>query len=181
MEIERGAEPLPKVPRPRAPLFQGAWTVRRAGPSDLGAIVRMRIEFERITRDFLAMDEGARRDELKALLGPDLESGALVAWIAEAEDRAIGQAALRAARPRGPHRLGQEREAELFNVYVEPAFRRRGIGSALVAEALAEVRARGIGRVTLQPTEDSRRIYERAGFRGQGGRMILDASSRGNI
>jgi GNAT superfamily N-acetyltransferase len=138
-------------------------SIRRARPEDLGEIVGMRIEFERITRDSDAMDEAARRAELAGLLGPDLASGALIAWIAEAEGRAAGQAALRLARGTG----------ELMNVYVRPGFRRRGVGAALVRAALDEARALGLGRITLQPTEDSRRIYEREGFAAEGRRMVL--------
>jgi len=125
----------------------------------------MRIEFERITRDSGSADEAARRAELSVLLGPDLESGALLAWIAWEEGGAAGQAALRRA---------PAREGELMNVYVRPSFRRRGLGAALVRAALDEARALGLERVTLQPTDDSRRIYERAGFRPEGGRMLLD-------
>jgi GNAT superfamily N-acetyltransferase len=144
----------------------------------------MRIEFERITRDSGSADEAARRSELAALLGPDLASGALIAWIAEAEGRAAGQSALRLAQRRARGEAGPGAaalEAELMNVFVRPEFRRRGLGEALVAAALEEARAMGVGRITLQGTEDSRRIYERAGFRGRGGRMILDLRDRARL
>lgn len=151
----------------------------------------MRIEFERITRDSGSADEVARRSELAALLGPDLASGALIAWIAEAEGLAAGQSALRLTRYRAENgsrefAFGEQRlapgpagraaalEGELMNVYVRPEFRRRGVGAALVAAAIDEARALGLRRITLQGTEDSRRIYERAGFEGRGGRMVLD-------
>jgi GNAT superfamily N-acetyltransferase len=149
----------PGEPRGAAPA-----SIRAAGPGDLEAIVAMRIEFERITRDSGSMDEGARRAELRGLLGPDLASGRLAAWIAEEGGRAVGQAGLR---------LVVGGEAELLNVYVEPGFRGRGIGTALVSAAIAEARARGAREVGLQPTEDSRRIYERSGFEAEGDSMVL--------
>jgi len=131
-------------------------------------MVELRVEFERITRDSGSADEAARGEELRSLLGPDLASGALMAWIAEEGGRAVGQSALRLARglPASP-------SGELLNVYVRTAFRGRGVGSALVRAALEEARALGIKRITLQPTEDSRRIYERAGFKAEGRQMIL--------
>jgi GNAT superfamily N-acetyltransferase len=131
----------------------------------------MRIEFERITLDSGSADEAARRSELAALLGPDLAAGALIAWIAEEEGRAAGQSALRLTPGEG----------ELMNVYVRPGFRRRGLGAALVAAALDEARALGLKRICLQGTEDSRRIYERAGFESRGGRMILDLRDRARL
>jgi GNAT superfamily N-acetyltransferase len=160
------------VGAPGEPLGAGAASIRAAGPDDLEAVAAMRIKFERITRDSGSMDEAARREELRGLLGPELASGRLAAWIAEEGGRAVGQAGLRlGAARRGPAQF--RGAAELLNVYVEPGFRGRGIGTALVGAAIAEARARGIERISLQPTEDSRRIYERAGFAAEGGRMVL--------
>jgi hypothetical protein len=39
---------------------------------------------------------------------------------------------------------------------------------------LAAASAIGLGRVRLRPTEDSRGIYERAGFRAEGSDMVID-------
>jgi GNAT superfamily N-acetyltransferase len=165
------------VGEPGGPRGAATASIRAAGPGDLEAIVAMRIEFERITRDSGSMDELSRRAELRGLLGPDLASGRLAAWIAEEGGRAVGQAGLRLGRrdsapaPGGPAAL--RGAAELLNVYVEPGFRGRGIGTALVRAAIAEARARGAREVGLQPTEDSRRIYERSGFEAEGDRMVL--------
>jgi GNAT superfamily N-acetyltransferase len=136
---------------------------RRAGEGDLEAIVAMRIEFERASRDSGSLDEQARRSELLSLFGRDLSSGTLLAWLAEEGGRPVAQAALRLRGDSG----------ELLNVYTAPDFRRRGLGSALVDMALAEADKLGLRRVTLQPTEDSRRIYERRGFRGGSRSMSL--------
>jgi ribosomal protein S18 acetylase RimI-like enzyme len=138
---------------------------RRADASDLSAIIELRIEFERITRDSGSLDEDSRRAELATLFGADLTEGRLLCWLAEDGNRAIAQAALR-VRPGGT--------GELLNVYTDPAFRGRGIGSALVGLAIKEARALKLSRITLQPTEDSRRIYVRSGFRIEGRRMILN-------
>ena len=50
---------------------------------------------------------------------------------------------------------------------VDPAFQRRGVGSALLAGAVDEARARGARRLTLRVlghNESARRLYERCGF-----------------
>jgi GNAT superfamily N-acetyltransferase len=142
--------------------------LRRAGPADLRAVIDLRIEFERITRDSGSLDEAARRAELQALFGPDLAAARLAIWLAEEGGRAVGQAALREG-PRG--------EGELMSVYTDPGYRRRGIGAALVGLAIDEARARGLERLELQPTDDSRRIYEREGFVAAGRRMVLSLRS----
>jgi ribosomal protein S18 acetylase RimI-like enzyme len=145
--------------------------IRRAIASDLETIVDLRMAFERITRDSGSLDEASRRAELASLLGTDLAEGRLVCWLAEDGGHAVAQAALRVKRRAVAAAGGL---GELLNVYTDPAYRGRGIGSALVAEAMAEASALGLGRLRLRPTDDSRRIYERAGFRAEGGDMVLD-------
>jgi len=148
-----------------------ALALRRAGRDDLGAVVGLRLAFELIQRDSGSLDLESRGAELAALLGPDLESGRLRAWLAFDGGRAVGQAALRLPRP-GP---GSGRaEGEILNVYVEPEYRRGGLGAALVDLAIAEARGLGLKRLRLQPTPDSRRLYERSGFRDGGRDMLLD-------
>jgi GNAT superfamily N-acetyltransferase len=165
MGIERGERPFGKVslPTPLSSKDAPSVSIRRAGPSDLDAIVELRLEFERITRDSGSMDEAGRRSELRSLLGPDLASGVLAAWIAEEGGRSVGQAGL----------LIRGRAAELLNVYVAPAFRGRGLGTALVEAAIAEARSRGLAAMRLQPTDEGRPIYERAGFVDSGRDMLL--------
>jgi N-acetylglutamate synthase-like GNAT family acetyltransferase len=126
--------------------------------------VGLRIAFERITRDSGSLDEEARRIELEALLGRDLEVGRLFCWVACARGAVVAQAALR--------RLPRD-EGELLNIYTDPAYRIRGIGSSLVGLAIAEARAIGLRRISLQPTDSSMHIYELAGFRAAGGSMVL--------
>ncbi len=141
--------------------------IRRAIASDLETIVDLRMAFERITRDSGSMDAASRRAEIASLLVKDLAKGRLVCWIAEEEGHPVAQAALRIRRRGGS-------AGEILNVYTDPVFRGRGIGSALVAAAIAEASAMGLGRLRLRPTDDSRRIYERAGFRAEGNDMVLD-------
>jgi len=57
--------------------------------------------------------------------------------------------------------------ATVNGLAVSPAFRRRGVGRALMDAAAGEARRRGARRLTLRvlgPNEDARRLYESAGF-----------------
>jgi ribosomal protein S18 acetylase RimI-like enzyme len=56
---------------------------------------------------------------------------------------------------------------EVSGIAVDPAFRRRGVGRALIDAAIAEAGARGAHRLTLRvlgPNDGARRLYESAGF-----------------
>ena len=58
-------------------------------------------------------------------------------------------------------------EAEILSLGVTPAARRRGVGGALLAAAVAELSSAGAAAVYLEVGEDNRparAIYEKAGF-----------------
>lgn len=58
-------------------------------------------------------------------------------------------------------------DCSLFGMWVDPGFRRTGVGRALVESVLAQARAAGKRRVILHVVADNlgaRRLYERAGF-----------------
>ena len=52
----------------------------------------------------------------------------------------------------------------LLNVFVEPAYRKRGLARELVQRCLAEARRRGIRMVTLHASDEGRPLYETLGF-----------------
>jgi GNAT superfamily N-acetyltransferase len=55
------------------------------------------------------------------------------------------------------------RRVELETVFVHPAYRRRGVASALLEWGVAEAERLGL-LVHLEATEEGRRVYERVGF-----------------
>jgi GNAT superfamily N-acetyltransferase len=66
--------------------------------------------------------------------------------------------------------------AELYALYVAPAWWSTGIGRALMERVLSEVRGEGYPRIALWVLEENmraRRFYERSGFRAAGETHIL--------
>lgn len=66
--------------------------------------------------------------------------------------------------------------AMLEELYVAPAHRNRGIGTALMARALQEIEGAGEMQINVDEVDvDARRFYERHGFTNieQGSRMLL--------
>ena len=55
-------------------------------------------------------------------------------------------------------------EAIVLNVYVEPAWRRRGVAEAMMRALLNAPAVRSIRRIVLHASPDGRRLYERLGF-----------------
>jgi ribosomal-protein-alanine N-acetyltransferase len=114
-------------------------TIRPLAPDDAGAILR-------ITRE---SPEAAFWPEESLLQAPG--------WVAATEGNVVGFAIARAVAG----------EMEILNLAVDPAGRRRGIGSALLDSALAFGRRAGARRAFLEVRESNggaRGFYERHGF-----------------
>ena len=109
-----------------------------------------------------------------ASFGQVLEREQCCAWLAEDEhELAIGCAAL-LIFPRIPTPSSLARvEGHLSSVYTVPAWRRRGVSSALVAAAVAKARELGMGRIRLHATAEGRPVYTAAGFRLRDDEMEL--------
>lgn len=107
-----------------------------------------------------------------AYLRDALPRAEYLAWVAEDDampPAAVGGAGvqLRAILPRprpGEDDLELGPEAIVLNVYVEPAWRRRGVGEALMRAVLDALAARGVRRIVLHASDKGRRLYERLGF-----------------
>lgn len=52
----------------------------------------------------------------------------------------------------------------LLNVYTHPAYRRRGLATALLKEAIADAGKLGVSVVELQATEAGKAVYKKLGF-----------------
>lgn len=124
--------------------------LRRAGLRDLDRVVPLWLAIGEhhaaLDRAFELNDapEAEARELVRALLrDPDQ-----AAFLYEEEGRVLGLCIVGAARARA---VSRERErAEIGDLGVAPAHRRRGIGRRLVDEALAWTAQRGIERVSVR-------------------------------
>ncbi|GAB4357060.1 MAG: hypothetical protein Kow00114_08390 [Kiloniellaceae bacterium] len=143
-------------------------TVRRADPADVEALLPL---FERFYREEGFEDAVAGlAGNLQRLLARDDTA----AFVAEAGGRAVGAAAASSA-------FGLEvgLYAELEDLYVDPAWRGRGVASALVEAVAAWARARGCSDLEIvmtphaQAKDDLAPWYEARGFVSTG-RVIYE-------
>lgn len=176
---------------------------RRAIPSDAAALAELRLDFMRLVKDGPFPDEASWRSELRSLYSRDLATAELVCWLCLEEGRIVATGGIAFGRGAGPSRrrapgtvpgaapragsrarpgtapqvgpLAEPQvEALILNMYTVPDRRRRGLATELLGRCIEEGRSRGAWRLRLQPTEDSRRLYEDFGFRPSGGEMTLE-------
>lgn len=55
-------------------------------------------------------------------------------------------------------------KAYIMNMYVRPAYRRRGIATRLLDLLVADARARGVRHISLEATDAGRPLYTKYGF-----------------
>ena len=151
---------------------QTSFTVRRAGATDIPLLSRHRAAMFRDMGQLHAHQEDTLAQATASYLRAALPRGEYLAWVAEATGpplTTIGGAGVQLRpilpRPRtDADELELGPEAIVLNVYVEPAWRRRGVGNALMRAILTTLAERGIRRIVLHASTHGRRLYERLGF-----------------
>lgn len=86
------------------------------------------------------------------------------AWLAEAEGHVVGGGAVHIV-PWIPGFADQSScRAYVHSVYIEPAFRRKGVARSLMEAIIGWCRDRGMRSVTLHASEQGRPLYASMGF-----------------
>jgi ribosomal protein S18 acetylase RimI-like enzyme len=95
-----------------------------------------------------------------------MAAGRYVGWVVEEGARTAASAGfLELDWPPHPLDPAATGRGYLLNFWVEPAYRRRGLARALVREALAESKRRGLRVTALHASKAGRLVYEKEGFR----------------
>jgi ribosomal protein S18 acetylase RimI-like enzyme len=104
-----------------------------------------------------------------------MAAGRYVGWIVEEGTVAAASAGfLELDWPPHPFDPTATGRGYLLNFWVEPVFRRRGLARALVREAVAESRRRGLRVTALHASAAGRPVYEGEGFRSSSEMIFVD-------
>src|SRR5262245_17749783 len=140
-----------------------AYTIRPATLEDLDVLIHHRIAM------FTDMGRTVDRDALGGAFRPwlveHLPRGAYRAWLAVADDGSIagGGGATIIPWPPGPQYMGTSL-AFVYNVYTEPAHRRRGLARELMEAIHAWCRVNGVTSIALNASRDGQPLYEAMGY-----------------
>lgn len=140
--------------------------MRPAGPEDADALARLRHAF-RTELDPPAESEEAFLGRCTRWMAERLADSnrRWRCWVVE-DDDAVGGHVWLALLEKVPNPVAEpEAHAYLTNMYVRPGDRGRGWGGRLLRTAVDWCRERRIGSIVLWPTDRSRPLYERFGFR----------------
>jgi len=140
--------------------------LRRATVRDLDLLVdqRRRMWFDMGERNQTKLDEQDRA--FRRWVQPRLRNGKVVGWVIETKSQDIVAGGIVWLRPTvtrpGARHLGQP---YLLNMYTEPKWRRRGLASLIVREAVKWAKRNGYTRLWLHASSKGRRLYLRHGFK----------------
>jgi len=96
-----------------------------------------------------------------------MPAGEYLAWVCEsgAGDIVAGAGITLLKWPPGPSAITAERIAFVYNVYTEPAHRKRGLARRLMDTVHTWCAEHGVGAVALNAAPDARHLYESQGYR----------------
>jgi GNAT superfamily N-acetyltransferase len=139
--------------------------IRLATLDDVDELIRLRLDFlEEVGNLKADVDGGELGAALRDYLVRKLPGGEFMAWVAEAEGAIVATSGVTLFErpPNGANLAGLE--AYLSNMYTVPAWRGRGVGTALVETIVAHLKRTRVRRIWLHATEQGRSVYARAGF-----------------
>lgn len=139
-------------------------TYRVATGDDVDALARMRWQMEterhpEIQADYAAYLEAARQD-----IRSEIERGAHIAFLAEAEGEVVACAILIWWTMLPNLTTLHRKRGYVSSVYTDPAWRRRGIARHLMEQIIARAREMGMDRLILWASSMGRPLYLDQGF-----------------
>ena len=149
-----------RVSRPNMRFF-----LRDARARDVDLLVRHRREMWKDlgVREKPVLDEADRAYGKWVTFG--FKNGSLLGWIVETKEGVLAGSGciwLRPAQPRPNIKV--QIQPYLISIYTETAFRRNGVASRLVKEAIKWCSKNGYSRLALHASRKGRGLYRKQGF-----------------
>jgi GNAT superfamily N-acetyltransferase len=140
------------------------YRIRRASLADLDALVHHRVAM--FTDMGVVVDVAALDRAFRQWLRAAMPTGDYVAWLCEtaAGEIVAGGGASLLPWPPGPRPAAGTRLAFVYNVYTEPAHRKRGLARSLMEAIHAWCAGQGIAAMALNAATDARHLYESMGY-----------------
>lgn len=142
-----------------------AMVCEQATLDDLDELVRVRLAY--LTEDFGELSDRQAlqlREELPAYFQHHLQND-LLAFVARGDEGDVVSCAwlLLVSKPPSP-RFPRGRCGVLFNVFTDPAHRRRGLARQVMGKLIEEAYRRQLDVLELHATEDGYPLYRSLGF-----------------
>jgi ribosomal protein S18 acetylase RimI-like enzyme len=139
--------------------------IRKATIEDIDRLIELRLDYLRTDCEKLSDEqEQTIRTQLQAYFAKHIPMGDFIAMLAETDNIVVSVAFLVISeKPANPSFITGI-TGTILNVLTYPEYRRKGIGSQVVAALIEEAKQLGVSSINLSSTEDGRPMYEKLGF-----------------
>jgi GNAT superfamily N-acetyltransferase len=141
--------------------------IRAATMDDIEELARLRFQLYTEYTPSIAEPFDAYRERFVPFARDALADGERWrAWAAEEDERLVGAMWLQTVpRVPAPGRDDPRPIGYLTNAYIEPAFRGKGLGSAMLTMVVAHCREHAFELIVAWPADHAYAFYARAGFK----------------
>lgn len=161
----------------------GEIELRAASLCDAAALADLRLAFMRLVKTGGLADEDEFRAWYASYVGRSLARETTLAWLCLAAGSPCGTVELRLKPVRtrkAADNSAPRLEGYVSGLYVDPAFRGRGLARTLMQRLIATSRARGLLRLALHAYPDAEPLYVSLGFRPFRRLMVLRLDEPGS-
>jgi len=141
-----------------------SYTFRRAGVSEIDALVQLRHDFIRSDVGSLGDEDRAALSNYRDFLLDVMANGSFVQWLCELDGKIAATGSVNFYRLPPTHRRPNGREAYIGNMFTYPAHRRKGLAKKVLQLLFDEARATDCMSIVLHTSPDGRPLYESFGF-----------------
>ena len=155
-----------------------SWSIRRATVDDIEELVRLRLAMMAEMADHfgdgaVTGQDSELADANRAFMREAIPAGEFVSYVVESGGEMIASSGLRVHRV-APHTGNLEGvSAYILNMYTVPAWRGRGLATALLEQLVRHARGAGAKSVSLRASAAGRSVYEGYGFASDDSFMSL--------
>ena len=139
------------------------YTFRKAGPGDIGALLRLREDFMAC---FGPLDEKGREalGNYREFLLECMPDGTFVQWLAETGGEIAATGSISFYRLPPTSRRPNGRAAYIGNMFTYPPHRNQGLAAMILRHLADEARAAGCHAILLHASDQGRPLYQAFGF-----------------
>ena len=139
--------------------------IRKAALEDIELLMEWRME---VLHEVFSIPSSKNTDELeqenRAYYQRALAQEEHIACFACMEDKIIGCGGICFYREMPSPDNPTGKCAYLMNIYINPQFRKQGVGEAIVKWLVEQATKRGISKIYLETSEAGKRLYTKLGF-----------------
>jgi GNAT superfamily N-acetyltransferase len=140
------------------------FNIKRATTDDIETLVELRLAMQRENSHGIEVAWAALGETCRRYFAENLPPGVFVVFVAEVDGQVVATSGISfVSRPPGSTSVLQY-EGYVTNVYTVPAWRGRGVATALLNTTIGYAQQKGARLVYLHTSDTGRSVYEKLGF-----------------